>query len=301
MDNLYSRNLTESSAPLFIEASRFRRNLGSLFLFSLPVIYLGIILAVTIHEVLGHGLTAALLGGRFNGFGILLDGMGWADVEMDGLPELSKAFVFFAGAFYTTVFSLLFFALSTAYKRKPILRLAFLYFAITSLLDGLPYFFWDAIYLGGIGDFSMIWFLYHSHGLRIAVIVLCGLLMVIGIIFFNMQYYKVAYSWLGEGKPIQLKGKIIFSLVIFALQAMGWFSFDWNQLIPGVGLLPSVFALVIVLVTLILLIVFYEIKSFKESGHERSGAKMPIYLAWGVCMAVVFLIGLWVQNGIHFP
>lgn len=300
MDTVSPRNTTESSTSFFIEENRFTRNLWTMSLFSLPIIYLGIILAVSIHEVIGHGLTAALLGGQFKGFGILLDGMGWAEVELVGLSDLSRALMLFGGVFYTTIFSLLFFALSVAFKRNRFIRLTFLFFAITSLLDGLPYFFWDAIYLGGIGDFSMIWFLYHSHILRMVVIVLCGSLMAITIVLFNIHYYKIAYSWLGEGKQIKLKGKILFSCMIFLLQVLGWFSLDWNQLIPGIDSLPNILALAIVLVTLVALVAFYKVEQFDESRQETSSTKTPIYMAWLACMGVIFLILQWLQKGINF-
>ncbi len=301
MENKISHcNVLGRSEPLFIEASLFKRNLWVLSVFSLPVIYLGLILAVFIHEVVGHGLTAALLGGRFNGFGILLDGMGWANIDVTGLSDLSQALMFFSGAFYTTVFAALFFTLSAAFKRNHFITLAFLFFAITSLLDGLPYFFWDAIYLGGIGDFSMIWFLYHNSVLRITFITLGGFLMVSAIVFFNVRYYKIAYSWLGEGKSIKLKEGIILSSMIFLLQALAWFLLDWNQLIPGIGSLPNVFALAIVLITLIPLTISYKVENDRELGQEISDVKTPISVVWIVCAAVIFVIMVWLQKGVIF-
>jgi hypothetical protein len=289
------------TGTLVVDERRFRRNLWILGLFSLPVTYLGILLAVLIHEVIGHGWTAALLGGRFNGFGILLDGMGWADVELAGLSDLRKALVFLGGAFYTTVFSLLFWTLSMAFKRNYFMRFTFLLWSVICLLDGVPYFFWDAIYLGGIGDFSMIWMLYHNPILRMLSIGLCGPWMAIAIVLFNIHYYEVAYSWLGEGKPIQLKGRVMLALVIFLLQSLGWFSLDWNQLIPGIGPLPNILALVIVLVTLVTQIAFSKIHSFKEPAQEIVPAKTPIIAAWIACAGAVFSILQWLQNGVPIP
>ena len=36
--------------------------------FALPIVYVAEILGTIIHEVLGHGLSAVLLGGQFSGF-----------------------------------------------------------------------------------------------------------------------------------------------------------------------------------------------------------------------------------------
>jgi hypothetical protein len=47
-----------------------------LALFALPLIYVAEVLGTTIHEVLGHGLTALLIGGQFSGFTVKWDTMG---------------------------------------------------------------------------------------------------------------------------------------------------------------------------------------------------------------------------------
>ncbi len=46
--------------------------------FALPIAYVGIILAVVIHEVVGHGVTAVVSGGVFEGFVVYPDGGGFA-------------------------------------------------------------------------------------------------------------------------------------------------------------------------------------------------------------------------------
>jgi len=44
--------------------------------FILPIVYVSEILGITIHEVLGHSLSAVLLGGQFSGFTVKWDTMG---------------------------------------------------------------------------------------------------------------------------------------------------------------------------------------------------------------------------------
>ena len=49
--------------------------------FVAPVGYVASIFAVAVHEILGHGCTAWLVGGSFTGFALLPDAMGWAVVS----------------------------------------------------------------------------------------------------------------------------------------------------------------------------------------------------------------------------
>jgi len=297
----FPQNSVQTSRLPFVEGRQFWRNLGIMTAFCLPVMYLGIILAVFVHEVGGHGLAALLLGGQFNGFGIAPDGLGWADIDVSGLPPLRQIFMLSAGALSTTVLSLVFFVFSLVFKKRRMASFTCLFFAIISILDGLPYFFWDAILLGGIGDFSIIWLLYPLPAMRVLVIGLGGTLMALAIIFFNAAFYKIAYEWLGEGKQIRLKGKITFSLAIFLLQAIGWFSFDWNQLIPGIGPLPSIAALAMVLLTLILLWSFHRPRRVEVVPPERPNYFAPVGAAWILCGGVLFVIVQWLQYGISFP
>ncbi len=298
--NISEHTMAEAHTSLFIEKSRFRRNLWTMSLFGLPIAYLGIILAVFIHEVAGHGLTALLLGGQFKGFGISLDGMGWADIGIDGFSTLSKALMFAAGGVCTTLLSVLFFGLSLAAGRNYPTALACLFLGVAGLLDGLPYFFWDAIYLGGMGDFSMIWLLYHDRALRVMVIAGCGALMAAGIILFNVRYYKIACAWLGEGPPIHLKERISLALLIFLLQVLAWLGFDWNQLIPGVGLLPGLVAMAIALAALIPVTAFHRIEGLEEPGPGRLQVGGLMWAAWILCMLVIVLILQWLERGVAF-
>jgi len=48
-----------------------------------PAAYLGLLLAMTVHEVLGHGLAALAMDGRFEGFGIALNGAGGSVAYLD--------------------------------------------------------------------------------------------------------------------------------------------------------------------------------------------------------------------------
>jgi hypothetical protein len=284
-----------------IDGRRFGRNLLVLFLFSLPVLYLGSIAAVFIHEVIGHGCAARVLGGRFTGFGIALDGMGWANIEVKSLPAPRLAAMLASGAACTTVFSLALFTLGTAFGRKPAARFTFIILGFAFMLDGLPYYFWDAIYRAGIGDFSMIWNLYPNDLLRVIVIGLSGLLMAGMIVLFNIWYYRTALSHVSEGNPVNPIGKIALSLMVLLEQALCWFVFDWNQLVPGVGLLPSFAGIAVALAVLIVLVVSPGTVQWREPRESMGRFKGPMIAAWAACFGTMLCIALLLQDGVRLP
>jgi hypothetical protein len=269
-----------------------------ILLFSVPVIYIGVILAVFVHEVIGHGLTALFLGGQFKSVSIFLDGLGYASIDVFNLSNPKIAWILLSGAAYTTVFSILFLLLSLAFRKKTFLSIAFLYIAFASLLDGVPYLFWDAISLGGVGDYSLMWTLYPNFAGRIALIILCGSLMLFGIIFFNFLLFKYWGGWMAEEEPFPTKWKTVLCLILVSLQAAGWLSFDWNQLIPGIGVLPSTVAIVLTIISLIILSTYYKFTDDRPPQDYGSNPKRAISLSWFFCIALAITIIIWFQNGV---
>lgn len=282
------------------EGRGLARNLAALFLFFLPVLYLGIILAVALHEIAGHGLAAHVLGGRFNGFGLRLDGMGWAEVDVRDLSPSVQALVFLAGALATTFFSLILFALGLAFRRRTHAHLALFLLAFICLQDGQPYFFWDAIFLAGIGDFSRIANLFPSLALRIATIALCGLMTAGGIILFNTWFLKAACRLVDEGNRTTLRGRAALSIMMLTLQAVGWFMFPWDQVVPGIGLLPGLSAMALTIATLLFHVRPRRLESRGGPPHPEQFFRTPMLVAWTACLGTAAGIALWLQKGVHF-
>ena len=76
----------------------FIRNFAVAVALLVPAAFLGDLLAVAVHELLGHGMAALLLGGDFWGFEIHLDGMGWAHVSLGlGAPYWKDVIMLSAG------------------------------------------------------------------------------------------------------------------------------------------------------------------------------------------------------------
>lgn len=202
----------DSSRQLDItDKTLFYRNMRMLALLMLPVTYLAIISSVIVHEIVGHGLIAALLGGKFLGFGILMDGMGWAKIDLSGMELMNQILVLFAGAFFTNLFSILFFVLATRFSKHYLSSMMLLLFAFAFLMDGVPYFFWDAIFMGGIGDVSNVLKLYPSNLIRGVIIIMTGLFGLAGIFLFNLSAYRQTVGRFATKGTYRFKERILIA------------------------------------------------------------------------------------------
>ena len=200
----------------------------------------------------------------------------------------------------TTLCALSFFALCSAFRKNPAARLAFCILGFAFMLDGLPYYFWDALFLGGIGDFSMVNNIYPGLTLRIGTIALSGLLMSAMIVLFNACYYRIALRFIADAKPASMKAKIACSLLILLQQAICWFVFDWNQLVPGVGLLPSAAGMALAAITLTSMI-FSSVAEREEYQASPWKIKAPLIVAWTACAGTIVCIAFWLQYGVALP
>jgi hypothetical protein len=285
-------------------SKRFGKNLAAMFLYYFPVLYLGIILSVTLHEILGHGLVALAMGGKFKGFGLYPDGMGWADIDVSGLSEPRIAFVLFAGGSCTAIASLIGIALGMAMRKRFHAHAGLLLCAFVCLMDGMPYFFWDAIYLSGVGDISGIYRMYPIPLLRIGVISISGLLMAAGIIAFNVLVFGISNRRMSEGGNVNLRGRISISALLLLLQAAGWFSFNWNELVPGVGLLPGISAMALTAAVLAILLsrgVQAEPRAVQEGiPRPHPYPLKPTIAAWAAAVCVALLTAFWSGEGVFF-
>jgi hypothetical protein len=124
-----------------------------LALFVLPLIYVLEVLDTNIHEVLGHGLTAVLLGGQFYGFTVKWDTMGWALADIQTGATAAYHILFSAsGIIATTVCGLILWGLVFLFRRRPDIQLALLVGAFVLLIDGLDYVVWNAYHPIPSGD-----------------------------------------------------------------------------------------------------------------------------------------------------
>jgi hypothetical protein len=253
-----------------------------LLLFVLPLVYVGMILAVGVHEILGHGVGAELMGHTFTKFTLLPDGMGWANYDYTHeITDFENLFILLAGPVSTYIASIIFFVLAFSLRKKIFASLTFLVLGFTQLMDGAPYMLWNSILPVEPGDFGGVLTIVPEY--RGLFIVLGASMLIFGIIFFNMYVFRLIINWLGNISTFLTRFLVI--LVLFFAQAGAWFIFDWNQLAPGIGFWPQITAVVITgLVSLVLL--FH--KPNTEVSFESHECILPLSVSW-LCFIVVFL------------
>lgn len=282
------------------ENKRFSRNAGLFSLWLLPVTYLAIISAVIAHEIIGHGLIAALLGSQFRGFGILIDGKGWTSLDLSGLSPFQLATVYAGGAFITNLLCLVFVLLGIRFGKKYLTSTLFFVLAFVFLSDGNPYFFWDSIYRGGVGDPSAILKLYPNEWLRGVFIVSSGVLMLTGILIFNFRMLTRTYARFKSKGAVRIKEIAVIATILLTVQALVWLSFDWKRVIPVKWISRLAPVSVIMLTMIILGVVAFRIVKRKKIEQESGEISfMPsVIIVWSACIALVFVLLIWFQNGV---
>jgi hypothetical protein len=211
-----------------------------LLLFVLPVGYAATLLAVMVHEVLGHGGAAVVLGGSFDGFQIHWDAMGWAWTTLpDDVSRGGRVFHLAAGALATSLgaAAFLLLALRSAGGRFP--QLALCVAATAFMLDGSLYMFWSAYGQTGRGDFARIIRLTDSQAWRWGFMIAGGLLTLVFLWVPMTLLVRGAHRWLwGTTRVLGWRRWLVPVVVAVGLE-VGIVSFDWDQLVPGLGRLPS--------------------------------------------------------------
>jgi len=206
----------------------------------IPFAYLGLLLATAAHEVLGHGLAAVCLGGRFLTFQMDLSGMGWAWTMLgpDSAAWQHTA-VLSAGVVATVALGILFLVLG-ALIRRPLPSLILLVLSLNLLLEGAPYVFWNAVHPVPPGDIGRIISETSSAVLRPALIVAGGIVMFGAIWTLTALLFRRLEGWIGSnGRLIGVQRAVVVAM-LGLVPAVLWFTFDWDELAPGLGYLPSV-------------------------------------------------------------
>lgn len=271
--------------------------LSVLLLFMVPIVYIGALLAVVIHEILGHGLAALCVGGEFKGFLLKWDVMGYAfayppasAVRRDTIVILS------AGVVATILSGIAFLILAFIKKHQFFTHIVFLLFATHCLLEGLPYTFWNAYNPAPPGDINRILALSGSSFLRWFLMFLCGALTVIVIIVMNTMIFRAIEQWVGFGRRLQGNRRLTTLFLLFASQVFAWFSFDWNQIAQGLGHLPNIVGVGITFVTVVAL--YFWSPQVSVCKKQVKEAVLPIVIAWSLMGLLCLAIWLWFSQGL---
>lgn len=275
---------------MVVSRRRFILGLVAWFAFLGPLGYVAYITAVIVHEIIGHGVTAWLLGGEFTGFVILPDGMGWASAWSEDHHNIVLA----GGIVVGTIFGLTLLWLGCR-TRNLLSRAALLLFAECMLQDAAPYAFWNSLFVRPPGDFGRILLDLDNPALRWAMVVLFGAIYVVTTVLLAVMLYRCIESNLG---PFSKARAMLLAWVFFGLGgAASWFGFDWNQLIEGVGSLPQWVGagLQLAVAPLLVAVTREEVAPVRISRRTWGVAISASVLA---CLMFVLALTFWLKNGV---
>ncbi len=278
----------------------FTRRLAVLAAFLMPIGYVGIILGVVSHELLGHGLTAILLGGHFEGFVIKSDGMGWAIAyPAQGAPEWHDSVIWAGGVAATMVVGLVLLGLGILCRRSLWLCTSLIILAQETLLDSAAYTFWSALYPGTVGDAARIVELTGSGVVQGLLVALGVTLTVTATVIPFKLLLDAAESWLTAGGYFTSSQRAVVIVVLFLVPVGGgYYDFDWNQLIEGIGYVPAHANLLLVLPTALALWIWPR-RWMPSSTHAES-AGFAITIAWSAGLMTVLVTAMWLSYGVSW-
>ncbi len=259
-----------------------------------PLSYVASISSTAVHEILGHGLTAWLLGGTFSGFVLLPDGMGWAYCECKEHWVAKLA----AGMAAAGAVGLLLLAVCIAIRRSPLARLSLLVFAMMLLLDQVSYGFWNALFPRPPGDLGRI-----LAGLQTGPAVRCGLAGALGITWLTTTFGACLMMWRSLEDILGRldRGRALLTAAVFVAGpgVAYWLAFDWNQLIEGVGYLPAVTGACL---HALLPAPLIALRRNDVSPVVISPRRWAVWLwaSWIVCASLIAMLLLWFRHGVFF-
>jgi hypothetical protein len=273
--------------------------------FVLPLIYVAEISGAVIHEVLGHGLSAVLLGGQFSGFTVKWDGMGVAFADLPaGEVWVAHEIVHMAsGIVATTVCGAMLWGLVFFFRRRPDIQLALFVVAFILLIDGIDYVLWNAYHPVPPGDIGVIILLSQvlefpdPTVLRWVLVITGGLLFAGTTFYFCTAIFVRVEGLILSGGRFTGKSRLLALFLFLALPgAYEWLSFNWNQVAPGIGRLPNV-AGALSIITVAGLLFWYR-------PNLKNGNSVPLITSGhiavsGTCLLVtVTALTLWLNDGL---
>ncbi len=281
-----------------METTSFPKRILSFLAFAVPVAYIGTLVTVIIHEIIGHGLTGILIGGKATGLLLRADGFG--SVLFSEFPNNIPGMVamFLAGPLATLVVGSVAIIFAWIWRKSYFLSLTLLILGANMLLEGPPYLFWNAYNHIPPGDVGKIFELIPSTALMNSILIVGGIVTLVSIILVNIAFVKMAERWIGNGIVLTKGKRFSVFLLIFLMQATSWFIFDWNLLAPGLGQLPNLVGVGCTL--LVLIIAWFRIPSSLSQDESIRNVSKWISGAWITLIIIVTIILVWFQTGIKW-
>lgn len=262
-------------------------------------IYPGTLIAVAVHEFVGHGLISMLLGGGFHGVMLDFGGMGWAAFTQPSSSPISEALVLRGGPVSTTLVGFVLLSLAWLLRYRPYISLPLTVVGGQCALEGTSYAFWNAVSVfvfGAMddGDIGRVVEIYPD--LQLPIMIVAGLLMTLSIWSVTTLLLWLIESHVYAGVRLHGAGLRSWAIAVSLIPASTWFLFDWNLLLPGMRHWPNVAAVALHLLAGATLV-------FKRPGPERAEASwrslaISISVGFGLLIVFVTAIGVWLRHGV---
>lgn len=262
-----------------------------------PYAYLGGLLATLVHELMGHGLVCMAMGGRFLGFELHLDGMGYAYVPMPPDAAVWRwSTVLMGGVFSTIIFGAAFLLMTYTARRRPWLAIPLLAMAGNLLLEGSPYTFFNAMHPVPPGDIGKV-LVINPHWLwRVGFAAAGGVVMVTAIWIITAIGFWLIESWVAAGQQLTGLARLAALLLLNAAAGSLWFTFDWDQLAPGIGLWPNIIGLSLHLLAGMSL---FWIRISPATLHVANRPMiLSALLGWVTLTVAVVVTAVWLRHGV---
>ena len=266
--------------------------------FILPMAYLGQLIAVFVHEILGHGLAGILIGARMEG--LMLTGNGFGTAYLIWPPNMSLGahiFVLLAGPFATFLAGVIVILAAWYLRRFFFLSFVLVILAANLLLEGPPYLFWNSYLHLPPGDIGRVFELMPSSTLMTTLLIFGGLVTIASIVLINIALVRLSERWLGRGVILSGKQRFFTYLVLFLAQTAVWLLFDWNLLAPGLGFLPNLSGIIYTFVVLV--IIWFSLPTKVPEPFVGSPGKWAAAV-WLVLIVYIAILVTWFQAGIHW-
>lgn len=260
--------------------------------FAGPTAYVAMIFAVAIHELLGHGVAALVLGGTFSGFALMPDGMAWAAAWA---PNHTNA-VLAAGVAAGVLVGIILLLVATRLAH-PLARMACLLFAFCSLEDATPYAFWNSLFPRPPGDLGRILMDLQGESLRWSLVIGFGCAYLATTVGCTIALFRCFESLVGSLTKLQAS---LLAWVFFGLGGgITWFGFDWNQLIQDVGRLPQFVGAGLSIAIAPVLVAIRKTKLEAITVSSRCWT-LCIVSAWAAAALLVVVLLVWLRHGVHW-
>lgn len=124
-----------------------------------------------------------------------------------------------------------------------------------------------------------------------------GLITIVGITLANISLFRLGSRWLSSGNKLIGFKKILFIGILFVAQAASWMIFDWNQIAPGLGMLPNIAGSAYTLLVLFVIGFCNKVSKDKTDPFPSSWLWVVI-IAWLIIIFLIILLISWFQNGV---